>query len=251
MNPSLTRQQKSTRLKISRDLYEIGDRKTRITKKSHLCKHCLKNKFLARDSTAHTFAECPLIEKAWKWIHEVSFRLCVDPYPDPTVPETWTKLSGFRAKHIDRRQPDERRWQVIHSIALQTLNTSYWNEAIHGRIRALSNIKSEFATRLRTHLNVEWKIALRKANKVELLAEADTQKDESHKYDFQDVWCFDANTIKIQGNAITVSEGALDPDFQCRLTNHEIRAKLFRNSPAKRKKPTARNTHRANNNNPT
>ena len=59
-NPSLTRQQKSTRLKISRDLYEIGDRKTRITKKSHLCKHCLKNKFLARDSTAHTFAECPL-----------------------------------------------------------------------------------------------------------------------------------------------------------------------------------------------
>ena len=46
-DPSLTRQQKTTKLNVARDLYELGNRKTRLeplaAKKVHYCKHCKKH----------------------------------------------------------------------------------------------------------------------------------------------------------------------------------------------------------------
>ena len=52
-NPHLSRQQKSTKIKIARDMYNLGERRTRITKKNHVCLYCKKiHKWLIHETTS-------------------------------------------------------------------------------------------------------------------------------------------------------------------------------------------------------
>ena len=75
-------------------------------------------------------------------------------YPDPNVPRDWTRLSGIRAYYIHHSQPDEKRWAIIHAIAIQTINAQFWDEKIRANTRQVDQLWATFKQKLISYLRM-------------------------------------------------------------------------------------------------
>ena len=97
---------------------------------------------MIQESISHNFAKCPSVEPFWGWVEKVAYNLKIEMYPRPEIPEGWTRIAGVRDYNINHKQADEQRWQVIHAIAIQTVNANHW--ANRGSKFILESMQAQF-----------------------------------------------------------------------------------------------------------
>ena len=65
---------------------------------------------------------------------------------------TCSTMCHVRAYHIHPSQPDERRWSILHMLALQTLNATHWASQIEGVDKTIEQVGESFMQNLTKHL---------------------------------------------------------------------------------------------------
>ena len=75
-------------------------------------------------------------------------------------------LTGNRHMADLRGTPEETRWRVVHALALQTINATYWDTKINGTTRSVEIMWAQFESRFRTYMSAEVEINIIAQSKV-------------------------------------------------------------------------------------
>ena len=107
----------------------------------------------------HAFADCSKVKEFWSRIHCIAKKLKIEPRQNNLIPEKWHRISGIRDYNL--RGEIEERWQIIHSVALQSINNKFWKYKIDGSAYDSHILWGDFTNRLKHNIQRSFAVAKR------------------------------------------------------------------------------------------